>query len=235
MEEPVDRKDRLKLLSVASHELRGAVANVRSYASFLITRGTASDPERTLRCADVILRNADRSLRLLEEYFDSCKAELGGLPFELEDEDVLPLLQQAIAESEPLARERNIELGQELPDTLPRSRIDPQRMVHALRSFLEQALARTPDGGVVLVEAREEDSSIRIAIHDTGPEVGGETQRHWFDGMWRAQRERKLEPGFRVALAKQEIEALGGVVALNSGPDATTLSLQLPSIRAGAH
>ncbi len=222
------RRAELALLSVASHDLRGALANVRSYASFLKGGGAPASAERLARSTEVILRNADRALQLAQDFFDAQRSELGHLPVDPEPCAPGPLLQRALASCAPLVSEREAQLLVDLPPQLPELSLDPQRFVHAAAAFIAQGLWRTAAHGALLVEVARQDGAFRVSVHDTGPRLEAQQLAAWFDPRYRAWLERKLEPGFRLCLAKREIEALGGRAGVVTGTDATTHWFELP-------
>ncbi len=224
------RGEELALLSVASHDLRGALANARSYAAFLLW-GCAASPERLARSAQVILRNVDRALQMAQEYFDTLRAELGGLPVEVAPVDPVPLLEQAIESCTALAEQREVRLRVELPAGVPRVSADVGRFVHAASAFVAQGLWRTPTHGELLVELAWEGAVVRVSVHDTGASLSPTELTAWFDPRFRARAEQKLEPGFRLCLAKREIEALGGHAGVVAGSAGATHWFELPALR----
>jgi two-component system, OmpR family, sensor kinase len=67
------RLARVRYLSLASHDLRGALANIRSYAGLLLGGRYTHEP-RVQRGLETIRRNADRALGFAQNFFDSSRS-----------------------------------------------------------------------------------------------------------------------------------------------------------------
>jgi two-component system, OmpR family, sensor kinase len=222
------REQRAGFLSVVSHDVRGILANVRSYASIL-TSGKVHLDERALRGAQVILRNADRALLLLQECFDLFRFENGTLPMDAIDQPVAPLLTEAAKKVQPMAQERHVTVHLSVSPELGNARVDRSRVLHVAQVFLEHALSRVEAGQSIGLEARPEGTSLRTEIWDQGPPIPEAALGSVFDPEARTVQERKLGAGFRLAVAAAEVRAHGGSVFARSGADAgTVLCFLLP-------
>nr|WP_232293722.1 HAMP domain-containing sensor histidine kinase [Stigmatella aurantiaca] len=219
--------ERVRYLSLASHDLRGALANIRSYAALLLNGRIALEP-KVHRGMETILRNADRALAFSQDFFDASRADLNALAFEQEPQALEPLLATAVERHQPAARVAGVTLELEAPLALPLVNIDGGRIQHAVEAFVLNQLGRAQAGERILVRAVPGHSGIRIEVQREGKPLSEEEAEQVFQREERAFREKKLEDALRVHLALQEVEVHGGRVGVETGPGSTTLFLSLP-------
>ncbi|HYR55609.1 MAG TPA: histidine kinase dimerization/phospho-acceptor domain-containing protein, partial [Myxococcaceae bacterium] len=105
---------RTEFLAIASHDLRGSIANSRSYASLLLSPRMEIS-EKARHCAEVIQRNADRALRLLGECFDLFLHEQRALDLDRTPQDLSSVLGEAVDHARALATSRGVELVAQVP------------------------------------------------------------------------------------------------------------------------
>jgi len=220
---------RLRFLSIASHDLRGPIANVRGYASFLLDLRSDLD-EKARRSLETILRNADKALGLLREVFDSGQAEYQPLELFQERRALLPLVNRALEEARTEATNRGVTLNVQLPESLPEMAMDEDALSHAVSAFLLHGVSRTGTGQAVDISAGVKDGTLHLSVGDPGPRLSDEDALHAFDRDVRTAQEGKLSFGFRLALARAEVESHGGTVGIERLPERTVFFLSLPLV-----
>jgi signal transduction histidine kinase len=100
--------------------------------------------------------------------------------------------------------------------------VDPGRMTQVLTNILDNALRHTPDGGQIVLSAREVNHQIELAIQDSGPGLGEEELQRIFDRFYRADASRQREgalpggSGLGLAIAKSIVQAHGGHLSAES-------------------
>ncbi|MDC0708484.1 HAMP domain-containing sensor histidine kinase [Stigmatella sp. ncwal1] len=230
---PTERMDseaaneRVRYLSLASHDLRGALANIRSYAALLLNGRIALEP-KVHRGMETILRNADRALSFSQDFFDASRADLNALAFEQEPQALEPLLASAVERQQPAARVAGVVLVLDGHPPLPPVNIDGGRIQHAVEAFVLYQLGRAQAGERILVRAVPGLSGIRIEVQREGKPLSEEEVELVFQREERAFREKKLEDALRIHLALQEVEVHGGRVGVETDTGSTTLFLSLP-------
>jgi two-component system, OmpR family, sensor kinase len=224
--------DRVRYLSLASHDLRGSLANIRSYAALLLNGRIPLEP-KAQRGLETILRNADRALSFAQDFFDSSRADLGALACERERQALLPLLDAAVERTRAAASAAQVALALDpLPD-LPDVEVDGGRIQHAVEAFVHHHLGRAQPGEALHVRAALLGHQVRVEVRRDGAPVPEEDMSAVFQCEARALRERKLEDPLRVFLARQEVEAHGGQVGALTDAGGSTLFLTLPVPLAG--
>ncbi|HEX8824156.1 MAG TPA: HAMP domain-containing sensor histidine kinase, partial [Archangium sp.] len=215
-------------LGLASHDLRGSLANVRSYAALLLNGRIPLEP-KAKRGLETILRNTDKALSFAQDFFDSCRADLGMLACEKERQALEPLLANAVEHHLEAAGAASVALSMELPGgPLPDVDVDGGRVQHAVEAFIRHHLLHAQPGEQLRVRARPEGDSVRVEVRRDGVPPSQEEAALTFSREERAFREKKLEDPLRLFLALQEVEALGGTAGVSTDAGGVTLYLTVP-------
>lgn len=216
-----------KFLSVASHDLRGSVSNIRAYAGLLLGGRVPLDP-KAQRWLEVIARNADKTLDTLRDLFDGEYADAGILQMDKLPQPVEPLLQSALIEAQEAAQAKGVEIVAQLPTGLPELQVDGAAITHAVSAFLEHGLARSEQGARLEVSAGAVDGQLLVQVTDKGPELSAVDAEHAFDRKRRAAQEGKLAAGFKLGVAAAEITLHGGRVGVERASGQTTFFFSIP-------
>lgn len=201
-----------ELLGIASHDMRSPLANVRSYAGMILGgKGPPLDP-RVKRAAQVITKNADRGLRLMDDLVDLRRADEARLHLERSSVPLEEVLRLAFEEVRPAATDKGVRLAWSAPDGLPILSVDEEKLRRAVRALLEAALRRTPTDGEVRLVAENRSSEIFVAVEDDGDRPSVQEAALAFDRNHQTLKARKLGAGVSLALAQEIVKAHGGRV-----------------------
>jgi len=205
-------KKRQEILGIASHDMRSPLANVRSYAGMILGgKGPPLDP-RIKRAAQVIAKNADRGLRLVDDLIDLQRADEKQLSLERSNVPLEEVLRLAFEEVRPAATDKGVRLVWSAQDGLPILSVDEDKLRRAVRALLEAAVRRTPTDGEVRLVAEARQSEIYIAVEDEGERPTVQEAALAFDRDHQTLAARKLTAGVSMALAQEVARAHGGRV-----------------------
>lgn len=218
----------VRFLSLASHDLRGPLGTVRSYAALLCSPRFSLDP-RVRSAVEAMLRNVDRALGSWDLLAEAWRLDIGGLRLELRDEDLLPPLRSSTDSAAISARTRGIQLEVKLPASLPRVRVDGDRIQLALAAALSHIVERSHAGATAGVTARPDPAGCVVTFWDTGAPLTPDEEGHAFDRRWHATRGHELGSGFRMAIAGALVQAHGGRAEVGSLNGRTLFHFFLPS------
>lgn len=222
----LDRLDKSKsdFIEVAAHELRTPITLVEGYTNML--RGSIPGLEDN---ADVqpllygIEGGVNRLREIIRDMLDVSLISLGMM--ELREQPVwLPQIVNALEHHVREAlNERDIELVIE-HDLIPPEPIlgDPERLMQVLQKITFNAIKYTPDGGKVIVTARQLTSFTDVMVIDNGIGIDPENISRIF-GMFSSIGDTSLHssgktkfrgggPGLGLYISKGLIEAHGGNV-----------------------
>ncbi|MCZ6895277.1 MAG: ATP-binding protein [Gammaproteobacteria bacterium] len=168
----LEASNRVKNQFVAnmSHELRTPLNAILGFSEMMMNEvfgpvGTEQYREYLRDIND----SGNHLLEIINNILDLSKIEAG--QFELRDEEVdaVHAIESSIRLIRERARHRNIEIGTDLPDRLPKMRGDSQKVKQILINLLGNAVKFTPEGGRITVSARTEpDGHLSIAVADNG-------------------------------------------------------------------
>jgi len=202
-------KKHIEFIAAASHELRAPLAVVKASVS-----EAAFDP----KYQEVAGREIGRMARLIDELLLLANADAQKLTVQSGAVDFDTILTELYENFGALAKNKNQRLTLALPETaLPIISGDKQRIIQALTAILDNALAYTPEGGVIAIEAKQSKRVVTIEISDSGPGVPESEKLRIFDRFFRADSSRrdKEHYGLGLSVAKEIIELHNGKVAVS--------------------
>jgi len=172
--------------------------------------------------------------RLVADLRDLTLAESGQLKLTIEPTDMADLIQRRAAQSEVIAREKNITLSTNIAEGLPNANIDGGRIDQVISNLISNAIKNTPpDGNInVLASLTEDNQSILISVTDTGEGIPKEHLPHIFERFYRVDEARSRKAGgagLGLAIAKQMIELQGGKIWVsNTQGEGSTFNFTVP-------
>ena len=218
---------RTALLRAVSHDLRTPLASTKAAVTSLMQRDvqwSEADTDSLLRTID---ESVDRLNRLVGDLLDMSRLQAGAVqlanrPTALED------VVSAALDATPLSAGRVLV---DVPETLPLLDTDPALLERVVANIVSNALAWSPTGRTVRVEAAQIGRRIHLRIIDQGP------------GLSRADRARMFEPfqrygdhsndagvGLGLAVARGFTEAIGATLLVDDTPGGgLTITIDLPA------
>ena len=139
-------------ISNVSHELRTPLFNIKSFIETLHEYGEdLSEPEKR-EFLETANRETDRLTRLVNDVLDLSKLE-SNKRYSFDAVDILQPVEQTLRTHQLNARDKGIELCQEIEPSLPPVRGNYDLLVQVLSNLLGNGLKFTPAGGRVLIRA----------------------------------------------------------------------------------
>jgi PAS domain S-box-containing protein len=229
--------DRLKdeFVALVSHEVRTPLTSIRGYLELLSDEQLTADQREY---TEIIERNAERLLRLINDLLFIAQIENGQLTVEHDDVDLSPLVGQALTAAAPTARAARVDLGSEVEASLPITG-DAGRLAQLIDNLISNAIKFTPAGGSVEVAAGRTSDAVWIEVRDTGIGISAEDQERLFNKFFRTRAATKSSiqgTGLGLAISKAIVQAHGGEIRVSSAEDAgTTFRVELPVRVRNAH
>jgi signal transduction histidine kinase len=213
------------LLSV-SHELKTPLTAIRGYSEGLADG--AFEPEEAAR---VISLESSRLERLVRDLLDLARMNRSEFSVQRAPVDLAEVARETVRRHEAAAREFGVTLSAGGDETWVDA--DADRVLQVASNLVENALRETPVDGAVTVRAEPG----RLLVSDTGAGIPPEDLPHAFERFYlydKADKERPLGSGLGLAIVKQLAIAMGGDVAVQSGPGGTTFEVRLRAQLPGA-
>jgi histidine kinase len=224
---------RLALLADVTHELRTPLATIGGYMEGLLDGVIEPSPQTF----SLILHESNRLQRLIEDLELLSRVEAGQLPVVARRTDLQRVLEEVVAQFEPLFRANQVALALHLDVDLPPVWADPDRVNQVLINILSNAYRYTPSGGRVTLVADVVDKMVVVAVRDTGIGISPEHLPHIFERFYRVDKSRARQSGgsgIGLAIARHLVYAQGGEIwAESDGPGkGTTFCFTLPVVPA---
>jgi signal transduction histidine kinase len=230
-----------EFVASVAHELRGPLSSVVAFAHLLgdESAGTLTEDQRTY--LDVVDRNANRLLRLIEDLLLLSRLESHTLQLKPVMTRLPELLGVAVHERLPAARAAGIHLRLDCADG-PDLMCDDTRVHQVVDNLLNNALKFTPAGGRVTVTARAEGEHWFVDVADSGVGIPAADLPRLFSAFFRGSNVsaavgRDVMPGTGLGLvvSRAIVELHGGTISVASTEGVgTTVTLSLPARSGGA-
>ncbi|MBW7975058.1 ATP-binding protein [Bradyrhizobium sp. BR 10289] len=165
---------RADFVANASHELRTPLAALSGFIDTL--QGQAKDdPKARERFLGIMHNQATRMARLIDDLLSLSRVELSAHVRPDTLVDLLPIIRQVADGLEPLARERQVEVEINLPDTPVMIAGDREELLRLFENLIENALKYGASGGRVIVSLTSDGTQeVRVMVRDFGPGIAPE-------------------------------------------------------------
>jgi two-component system, sensor histidine kinase and response regulator len=173
-----------EFIGLVSHELRTPLTSIIGYVKLL--RDERVSELQADHYADVIQRNSQRLLRLVEDLLFLSQNHPGKMAVELRSADLGEIAASAVEEMRPEAERKNIDLALSA-SAAPRFPVDAARITQLLGNLISNAVKFTPDGGRVQVEVGTEGDHAVLTVADTGVGIPAADRERIFDRFFRSE------------------------------------------------
>ncbi|MET0286332.1 MAG: ATP-binding protein [Polyangiales bacterium] len=205
-----------EFLATLSHELRTPLHSMAGWVSLL--RTAELPPERRERALATIARNVDSQARLIDDLLDVSRILAGKMRLEVVPLDVHGVIDAALDTVRPTAEAKSIRLHA----TLATGCVvmgDPGRLQQVVWNLLSNAVKFTARGGRVQVVLSSNDSSVEIAVCDTGKGIAADFLPYVFERFRQESGGASRVHGglgLGLAIVRQIAELHGGTVRVES-------------------
>jgi len=225
--------ERRQLIASVSHELRTPVATLRSYFETTLTHWGERSTPITQRDLQEMEDEVIHLQLLIDDLFTLARSEVGKLELRCELTDVGQLVREVVEKVAHLVwQSSRIEMVADTPSEIVDALVDPKRLEQVLRNLLHNAVRHTTPGGIVAVEVKEEPEAVLILIKDTGEGISPKDLPFIWERFYQTEiSQSRMDggAGLGLALVKEWIEEMGGIVSVESVVDeGSCFSLRLP-------
>lgn len=220
------------VLSLVSHDLRGPLNAIHSWAYVLERKLDANDPNAQ-RAVTGIRNGVDQQVKLLETIVDATRAETRQLALAYASFPLHPLLDEMADEARSgLGRPRSVEIAVDSQLATEQLNGDRERLAAAVWLMLTFAVEASADGGVVTLSARADTTTWHATVSFTASSASLEDGEaaHLLEAFARKQAREPREAGrisWVLALCKRVAEAHGGSFEQGDLQDGQTVTLAL--------
>ncbi len=205
-------RQRSSFAASVSHELRTPLAQILLFAE-TVRLGRATSESRRMHAVDVIIREARRLMRLVDNVLHVSRSERLPAPVSLEWIVAGHFMDEVIEEFTPLAADAGSRIELEEVDGSIVMNADPAAVRQMLLNVLDNAVKYGRRGQLIQVRVALADGAIRISVDDEGPGVDvGDRSRIWkpFTRLTPAGQRNVAGAGIGLAVVQELVTAQRG-------------------------
>ena len=214
-----------QFISNVSHELRTPLFNIKSFIETLSEYGEDLTHLQRKEFLDTANNETDRLTRLVNDVLDLSRLE-SSRTYSLSEVDLVQPIEQTLRTCQLNAKDKNIELYQEIEDNLPGVVGNYDLLLQVLTNLVGNSLKFTNSGGKVTVKAYKTDAesntlgqpAVRVEVKDTGIGISAEDKEAIFERFFRVEnRVHTLEgTGLGLSIVRNIIEKHNSRVHIDS-------------------
>ncbi|CAM2781564.1 HAMP domain-containing sensor histidine kinase [Paenibacillus sediminis] len=213
-------------ISSISHELRTPLTGIKGWSETLSSG--SFDPEETKMGMQIITKEADRLIGLVEEILDFSKLQQNEMKLVISRVNLRELLQETILNVWTKAEQKHIKVkltGEEEPVWI---NADPNRMKQVFLNIVDNAIKFSHENCWVNLNLKKYDHVVEVAVQDTGIGISEEHLMRVKDRFF------QVNPlnggtGLGLAITQQLVELHGGHMDIESQLGVgTTVTVILP-------
>ncbi len=217
--------DRMKddFISTVTHELRTPLTSIRAFSEMLHEDPEIDLADRT-RFLGIIVNEAERLTRLINQILDMAKLESGRAEWATEEVDIGEVARETMASLGQLFRDRGVALESEIPPHGPVVLADRDRLTQVMINLLSNAVKFVPGAtGLVNVRVTANGREVRVEVEDNGPGLTAEESLVIFEKFRQGGNTMTDKPqgtGLGLPISRQIVEYFGGNLWVESRPGA---------------
>ncbi len=239
--EKLKELDRFKTRFFAnvSHEFRTPLTMIIGplesalHGSYGVVEGTLH------RQLEIMLRNALRLMRLINQLLDLSKLEAGKMVLRARPRNVVPFVEGIVQSCMPLAEQKKIDLIFRADSKKLELYYEPDKLEKVIFNLLSNALKYTPAKGSIITSLCKRpattampEGAVELRVHDTGQGIPAADLPYIFDRFRQVDGSNTREhegTGIGLALVKELVLLHHGAIDVESEPGVgTTFTVLLP-------
>lgn len=229
----IKRVEKLKddFVSTVSHELRTPLTSIAGSLGLVLGGAVGELNANAERLLSIAHKNSQRLNLLINDLLDIEKLMAGKMRFEPAALSLPELLNEALEQNQPFAKQHDIKLTLIQPQPLS-VWVDNARIQQVLANYISNAVKFSPAHTEVTISAEQHGQTIKILVQDQGPGISDSDQKQLFkrfSQLANAEHHSKGGTGLGLAISHEILLQSGGDVGVTSSPgQGATFWLTLP-------
>lgn len=215
--EALEAADKLKnaFVSHVSYHLRTPLNTLLGFTDMLRDGMAGPLNPRQRDYLEHMRQSSDQLRDLIDVILDLASIDAGTMELDLSEVDVREVLEYAVEAVRDQADEVGVRLALAVPEDAGRFTADPRRVRQILFNLLSNAIAASPQGGVVTLAAERRSQAVWLSVRDEGPGVPPELVETLFDRFEsRNSNPRHRGVGLGLAIVRSFMTLHGGSVSV---------------------
>lgn len=160
-------------LSSISHELRTPLTSIKGWGETVLS-GELEDREEAKEGLEIICKETDRMIDLVEELLDFSRFQSGRIKIDFHALNINSLVEDVKHQFMVRTKEKEITLASQIDAQIPEFIGDTNRLKQVLINLLDNAVKFTPTGGVITITTQQTGDYIEIEVKDNGEGIDPE-------------------------------------------------------------
>ena len=157
-----------EFLSTTTHELKTPLVPIRMQSELWLRGGYGKLNAKQRESFEMILRNTERLMRLVEDVLLMSKIEGARLKYYFAKMDLGKALQETVSESMEAAGRKRISLTSSIPPGKMMVSGDEVRLKEVFSNLISNSAKFTPEGGSIAIKSKISGKSALVTVTDTG-------------------------------------------------------------------
>ncbi|GAA4270383.1 ATP-binding protein [Hyunsoonleella aestuarii] len=211
------------LFTNITHEFRTPLTVIKGITSTIKSNIKNNQHDDLKNSLEIIDRNSDGLLHLINEMLDLAKIESGNMELNSVQTDIIPFTKYLTQSFQSLAEEKGIKFSIHCDLEHIKMDIDVNKFMAIITNLLSNAIKFTSENGEVKVNIKKVEihktNFVEIKVIDTGLGISKEEQLHIFDKFYQVDNSSsKLQKGTGIGLAlvKDFVELMNGTIDVES-------------------
>lgn len=228
---------KIRFFTNISHEFRTPLTLIIGPLEQLLNKGSQLQPFQ--KQFDIMLKNARRMLRLINQLLDFRKIEGGKMVLRAEYSNIVKFIHDIFHSFEEYAIEKQINFKFHTPTNTIMIWFDPDKMDKILFNLLSNAFKFTPQKGSIIITIQtgitpantppKIKEYIQITISDTGPGISEKDLPNLFERFYQADNSLSQGSGLGLSLTKNFVEIHQGKITIDTSSKGTAFHILLPA------
>jgi signal transduction histidine kinase/ligand-binding sensor domain-containing protein/DNA-binding response OmpR family regulator len=221
-----NNENKMRFLANIAHELRTPLSLVIAPIEDMTKNYTSIDPQWKNHL-NLIYRNSNYLLTLINQIIDFRKLNAGKLQLNLHETDIVSLVKDVVGNFKGLERRRKTNLHIHVPDQAILVEIDSQKIEEVLYNLLSNAFKHTSETHAIEVSMQmlsgnkeyfDGKDIVRISVFNEGKDISDEDKVKIFERFYKVS-EKVEGAGIGLSFSKSLIEMHGGTITVESHQD----------------
>lgn len=226
---------RREFVANVSHELRTPLTNIKSYAETVIAAGDELPPELHNNFMGVIVSEADRMTRIVQDLLTLSKIDYGKMEMNVSRFSFAKAVRSVYEAVALNAESHGHTLTFSCEENMPDVDGDRERIEQVIMNIVSNAIKYTPDGGRIAITAATSGRNVFVRISDNGIGIPEKDLPRLFERFYRVDKARSRESGgtgLGLSIAKEILNQHKGDIRIESVyGEGTDVTITLPAAR----
>jgi len=207
-----------EFMNIAAHELRTPLQPIIGYADRLLQERNPTDWQKER--LNIILDNAKRLLKLVQDLLDINKMETGIMKFAMAEVDLLAIIKEIYQSFKPVVEAKKLKFILDISETPGPIKVegDSNKLNQVFSNLIDNAIKFTDKGGIA-IQVKEGKNTATVNFKDTGSGIDKKYMPQLFTKFFQVDATDKREvsgTGLGLAICKEIIKAHKGKISVQS-------------------